>query len=166
MVMLRPRPGGRYLDPDDVIRGVKTACAYGACAYVETSSEGARERALQWMNQLAFDNDNLAQREGIAEAALFVHFGDDLASDRALLSMLLMPGQPLLVEYSPQAPSDGIPALIARCARVLSYEIVGQPDAKESMAPHAQHSAPPAASVWKACAKFVAKVVTWMRPQA
>ena len=42
MVTLRPRPDGRYWDPDEVIRRVKAACTCAACAYVETSSEGAK----------------------------------------------------------------------------------------------------------------------------
>jgi len=165
MVMLRPRQGGRYLDPDEVIRRVKTACARSACAYVETSSEGAREQALAWMNQPAF-NDYLAQPEGLEEAALFVHFGDDLASEDALLSMLLIPGRPLLVEYSPRARGDGVRALIARCAKVFNYDIVEQPatEEEESVAPHPQHSAPRAAAVWETGARFVAKFVAWITP--
>ena len=87
MVTLRPRPGGRYLDPDEVIQRVKAACACSACAYVETSSEGAREKALEWMNQPAF-NDNLARLEGLTEAALFVRFGVDLASEGGARDML------------------------------------------------------------------------------
>ena len=51
MVMLRPRAGGRYLSPEEVIRRVKAACASSACAYVETCAQGAREQALEWMNQ-------------------------------------------------------------------------------------------------------------------
>ena len=87
MVTLRPCSGGRYLDPDEVIQRVKAACACSACAYVETSSEGAREKALEWMNQPAF-NDNLARLEGLAEAALFVHFGNDLTSEGGARDML------------------------------------------------------------------------------
>ncbi len=163
MGTLRPRPGGRYLNPDEVIRGVKIACACAACAYVETSSEGAREKALEWMTQPAF-NDNRAQREEIAEAALFVHFGDDLTSEGALLSMLLIPGQPLLIEYSPQTPGDGTHALVARCARVLGYEIVERPATEERVAPHLQHSAPRPAPVWEASANFLTKFVAWIAP--
>jgi hypothetical protein len=50
--------------------------------------------------------DYLAQPEGLAEAALFMHFGNDFVSEGALLSMLLIPGQPLIIEYSPQTPSS------------------------------------------------------------
>jgi hypothetical protein len=168
MMMLRPRPGGQYLDPDRVIRRVEAACACSACAYVETSSRGAREQALDWMHQPAFmaaagrsaaDNGYLAQREGIAEAALFVHFGVDLTSEGALLSMLLMPGHPLLIEYSPQTPRDGMRALVARCAKALNYDIVAPPATQESVAPHPQHSVLRPAAVREAGAKFVAWVV-------
>ena len=159
MVTLKPRPGGRYLDPKEVIRRVRAA----RFAYVETSSEGARVQALEWMNQRAF-NDYLAQREGLAEAALFVHFGDDLTSEGALLSMLLIPGQPLIIEYSPQAPGDAMRALIARCARVLNYDIVEPPATKERVAPHPHHSASRPTAVRKAGAKFVANLVAgWTR---
>ena len=165
MVMLRPLLGGRYLNQDDVIRRVKAACACSAYAYVETSSEGARERALAWMDQPAF-NDYLVRPEGLEEAALFVHFGDDLASADALLSMLLMPAWPLIVEYSPRARGDGVPALIARCAKVLKYEIVEQPatEEEESVAPHPQRSAPRPATVWEASGKFVAWFVDGIKP--
>jgi hypothetical protein len=66
----------------------------------------------------------------------------------ALLSMLLIPGQPLIIEYSPQAPGDGVRALIARCAKVFNYDIVEPPATQESVAPHPQHAAPRPASVW------------------
>ena len=152
-----------------MIRRVRAA----GFAYVETSSEGARKQALEWMNQRAFvaaagrsatDNDHLAQREESAEAALFVHFGDDLVNEGALLSMLLIPGWPLLIERSPQAPREGTRALIARCAKMLNYDIVEPPATQESVAPRPQHSAPRAAAVWEASAKFVAKFVGgWAR---
>ena len=80
--------------------------------------------------------------------------------------MLLMPAWPLIVEYSPRARGDGVPALIARCAKVLKYEIVEQPatEEEESVAPHPQHSAPRAAAVWETGARFVAKFVAWITP--
>jgi len=49
---------------------------------------------------------------------------------------------PLLIEYSPQAPGDGMRALIARCAKMLDYDIVAQPAAPETAAPHPQRVAP------------------------
>ena len=165
MVTLKPRPGGRNLDPEEMIRRMRAA----RFAYVETSSEGARALAaqtLEWMNRRAF-NDNPAQQEGLAEAALFVHFGDDLTSEGTLLSMLLIPGQPLIIEYSPQTPQDGSRALIARCARVLNYDIVAQPATRERMAPHPQHSAPRPVAVRKSGANFIAKFVGgWSRTKS
>ena len=169
---LKPRPGGRYLDAEEVVRRVRAA----GFAYLETSSEGARQQALEWMKQRPFvaaagrsaaDNDYRAQLERLEEAVLFVHFGDDLLSEGALVSMLLVPGQPLLIECSPQAPRDGMHALIARCAKVLGYEIVEQPDTRERVAPHPQHSAPRAAAVWEAGANFIAKFAGgWARSKS
>jgi hypothetical protein len=74
------------------------------------------------------------------------------------LRELLIPGQPLRIEHSPQAPKDGMRALIAHCAKLLDYDIVDPPATEESAAPHPQHAAPRPAAGWEAGAGFVANV--------
>lgn len=64
-----------------------------------------------------------------------------------LLSMLMIPQQPLIIQYSPQIQKADLRALIARCARVLNYNIVEQVDTEENVAPDPPHSAPRAAAV-------------------
>jgi hypothetical protein len=154
MTTLMPREGGRYLTPIEVIRRVGAAFAY-----VETTEEDARAQVLQWMNQLAFvtageraaaDDDYLAQLEQFQEAARFVHFGDDLGGDGMLLSMLMIPHQPLIIEHPSGAQPEETQALIARCAAALNYEIIEQRNVAAEAAANARsdskYTAPRAAA--------------------
>ena len=102
-------------------------------ANVETTEEDVRNQVFEWMNQLAFvtaegraaaDDKYLAQLEQLQEAARFVHFGDDLGGDGMLLSMLMIPQQPLIIEHPMDDQPEETQALIARCAAALDYEIV------------------------------------------
>jgi hypothetical protein len=128
MATLKPREGGRFLHPVEVIDRVKAAFAY-----VETSDEGARAELLEWMSQLAFvaadgrdtayDND-ITRLEQLLDAAIYVHFGDDIGNDAAPLSMLLVPGEPLFIEESTQLCEKRVEALLERCAAALGYAIL------------------------------------------
>ena len=125
MTTLMPRVGGSYLTPIEVIRRVEAEFAY-----VETTEEGARNHVLAWMDQLAFvtaegrdagDDKYLAQLEKLQDAARFVHFSDDLGADGVLLSMLMIPQQPLTIEA--HAHDEETWVLIYRCAAALDYEV-------------------------------------------
>lgn len=125
MTTLMPRDGGRYLSPGEVITRVQAEFAY-----VETTEEGAREHVFAWIEQLAFvaadgraaaDDNYLAQLEQLQDAARFVHFGEDLGADGVLLSMLMIPHQPLIIDS--HAQDDETWHLIYRCAAALDYEV-------------------------------------------
>jgi hypothetical protein len=126
MPILLPINGNPYLPPKEVIRRVERAFAY-----VEATSDGARERVQEWMSQLAFVaaggraahyDEDLARLEAVQDGALYVCFGDEL-DERALLSMLMVPGQPLYLEPPEEAPREKTEALIARCAQALGYAV-------------------------------------------
>ena len=144
MVTLMPRAGGRYLTPVEVIRRVE-----GEFGYVETTEEDARQHVLEWMNQLAFvaadgraaaDDTYLAQLEQLQDAACFMHFGDDIGSDGILLSMLMIPHQPLIIEAHAQDEETWF--LIYRCVLALDYEVF-EPEAVEgNVAPELPYSTP------------------------
>ena len=85
------------------------------------------------MNQLAFvaaegraaaDDNYLAQLEQLRNSARFVHFGDDLGGDGMLLSMLMIPQQPLIIEHPSDVQPEETQARIARRAAALGYQIV------------------------------------------
>lgn len=124
---LAPRSGERYLYPTEVIGRMKSAFAY-----VETSEEGAREKMQEWMSQLAFvaadgrteacDAD-FDQLEQLQDAALFVHFGDGVGVDATLLSMFVVPTQPIFVDPLTVDDQSRAAPLIARCATALGYEV-------------------------------------------
>jgi hypothetical protein len=124
---LAPRHGERYLNPLEVIGRMEAAFGY-----VETSEEGAREKMQQWLSQLAFvaadgrteecDAD-LDRVEQLQDAALYVHFGDEVGNDATLLSVFVVPTQPLFVDPLTKDDQGRAAPLIARCAAALGYEL-------------------------------------------
>lgn len=121
---LIPR-NGQYLSPMEVITRMQTAFAY-----VETSEEGAHAQVLAWMDQLAFVVDEvrsaavdeyMAQLEHFQYAARFVHFGHNLGSDGVLLSLLMIPHQPLIIDA--HGDDEETWYLIYCCAGALGYEV-------------------------------------------
>ena len=125
MATLIPRDGARYLDPMEVIRRMQDAFAY-----VETSEEGARAHVVTWMVQLAFVREEgrtaaideyMAQLEHFQYAARFVHFSDNMGSDGVLLSMLMVPQQPLIIDGHDEDEQTWY--LIYRAASALNYEV-------------------------------------------
>jgi hypothetical protein len=125
MTTLMPRNGGCYLNPAEVIERMQAEFAY-----VETSEEGARNHVLAWLEQLAFVTQTgrtaaadlyVNQLERFQDEARFVHFGDDLGADGVLLSMLMIPQQPLIIDAHGEDEETWF--LIYRCAGVLDYEV-------------------------------------------
>ena len=89
-----------------------------------------------------FARNSIAQIEQLQDAACVVHFGDDVGTDGVLLSMLMIPHQPLVIEYSSHAQKEETQPLIARCAAVLDYEIVEQENAAGNVEPQTPYSTP------------------------
>lgn len=120
---LIPRDG-QYLSPMEVITRMQDAFAY-----VETSEEGARAQVLAWMDQLAFAEEGrsaaveeyMTQLERFQYAARFIHFGHNLGSDGVLLSMVMVPHQPLFIDT--HGDDEETWYLIFRCAGALDYEV-------------------------------------------
>ena len=92
------------------------------------------------MEQLAFVTEEgrtavvdqyRVQLEQFQDAARFVHFGDDLGADGVLLSMLMIPHQPLIIEAHAQDEETWV--LIYRCAAALDYEVF-EPESVEAEA--------------------------------
>jgi hypothetical protein len=143
MTTLMPRIGGRYLNPKDVITRMQAEFAY-----VETVEEGARDHVHVWMDQLAFVAEKgrtaevaeyMVQLERYQDAARFIHFTDDLGSDGVLLSMLMIPHQPLIIEAHDQR--EATLALIYRCAAALDYEVFVPASVKQGAAAGSEYPA-------------------------
>ena len=124
MTTLIPR-NGQYLSPMEVIRRLQPEFAY-----VEISEEGARNHVLTLIDQFkcaaeeeraAAVDEYIGQLERFQDAARFVHFGNDLGSDGVLLSMLMIPQQPLFLDAHGEDEETWF--LIFRCAGVLGYEV-------------------------------------------
>jgi hypothetical protein len=99
-------------------------------AYVETTEEGAGNHVLEWIDQLSFVaepgrtgavGEYIDQLERFQYAARFVHFGDDLGADGVLLTMIMVPHQPLVIDA--HGDDEETWYLIFRCAGVLGYDV-------------------------------------------
>jgi hypothetical protein len=119
-----------------------------AFAYVETSEEGAHSEVSAWMDQLAFVGEQgrtaavqeyVAQLEHFKYAARFVHFGQNLGRDGVLLSMLMIPHQPLTIEA--HAEDEETWFLIYCAAAALDYEVF-EPTTAEAQSALDTNSAP------------------------
>ncbi|MBI3915448.1 MAG: hypothetical protein HY322_00375 [Betaproteobacteria bacterium] len=154
MTRLVPRKGGRYLSLMEVITRVRAAFAY-----VEASGEGARDYVLACVDRLAFPADDgrtavdgqaaedgrvaaagsyAVQLERFQNAARLVHFGDDLGADGVLISLLMIPRQPLIIEAHGEDEETRV--LIYRCAAALDYEVVSDDAAVGDARPDAAYA--------------------------
>jgi len=103
-------------------------------AYVATSEEAARHYYLSTFRKRRkytapgrhfVDDVPISPIEELGAGALYVQCGDDLTSETMLLGMFVIPGEPIVVDYtSPENERLTLP-LIERCAAVLGYQISG-----------------------------------------
>ena len=121
------RNGSPYLSPSVVMQRLEREFAY-----VESDPEQGRRYILELLLQLlatrqpasvATDNVYLDRLATDQISALFVCFGDDPGSETALLSTFLIPDEPLIFDFVPDAHEPIIRPLLIRCATALDYEI-------------------------------------------
>ena len=121
---LIPR-NGQYLSPMEVINRLQPEFAY-----VETTEEGAGKHVLELIDQISFVEGEAPspdvseykdQLEHFQYAARFVHFGNDLGADGVLLSLLMIPQQPLFIDAHGEDEETWF--LIYRAAAALEYDV-------------------------------------------
>jgi hypothetical protein len=126
---LSPRKGCDYLRPLVVKERLESEFAY-----VAASHEAGRRYVLALIQQnrktsrgrgSSVHNQHDERSDGRDNGALYVHFGDDLTSERMLLGMFVIPDEPLVFDYASPENEQAAAPLIARCAAVLDYEIAG-----------------------------------------
>jgi hypothetical protein len=150
MTRLVPHEGERYLNPMEVITRVQDEFAY-----VEASEEGARDYVLACVDRLAFpaEDGRAAEDERVAaagryavqlerfqNAARLVHFGDDLGADGVLITLLMIPRQPLIIDSTPHDWDEETMVLILRCAVALDYEVVWDDAVEGTVQPDATYA--------------------------
>lgn len=121
------RDGQQYLSPRGVLVRLQSAFPY-----VESDGEEGRRHVLQTIAQLqsykgaAHPEANLQYIQHlntVKDRALYVCFGDDPTTESAILSMYVIAGTPLVIEYSPLADEKVVQSLLIRCATTLGYNI-------------------------------------------
>lgn len=123
---LSPRKGCEYLRPLVVKERLESEFAYVA------ASQEAGRRYLSSMirrhgkHRVVREDHHEERSNEVENGALYVHFGDDLSSERMLLGMFVVPDEPLVFDYASPENEQAAAPLIARCAAVLDYEIAGE----------------------------------------
>ena len=122
--LIANHPDG-YVSPLGLVNRLKSEFPY-----VETDGEAGRRHVLQTIQRLKAersrrqaDREMAEQLDRVKNRALFVCFGDDAASDLALLSTYIIPGMPLMFEYASDTHERAAQPLLERCAEALGYEI-------------------------------------------
>jgi hypothetical protein len=124
---LLARIGQPYLSPPVVKERLGSAFAY-----IESSEELGRSYVLEMIRQVRKIDDTrripveskyLDRLSKDRCGALYLHFGDDPGSETMLLGMYVIPGEPLVFDYSSQAHEQSTLPLLRRCAAVLGYDI-------------------------------------------
>lgn len=117
-----------YLRPQVVIARLEREFAY-----VETSEEVGRQHVAQLIRelpkvkkwgQITVDRKYLEHLHKVRDEAVFIYFGDNPGSEDAILSTAVIPGNPLVVDFSSPEHRRATRPLLERCANVLGYEIV------------------------------------------
>lgn len=120
-------PGQLYLSPQVALRRLESEFSY-----VETDEEDGRRHVRKIIRQLwqikqtgkiPIDDDYLQRLNKAQRGAVYVYFGDNPGSEMALLSTVIIPGEPLIFDYSSRAHRQATQPLLLRCASVLGYDI-------------------------------------------
>jgi len=128
MLKFLSAPDGRsYLRPSIVRERLESEFAY-----VATSEQAGREFFRSVFGgksdapaplRRSVDDLNFLPVEEPGAGALYVQCGDDLSSETTLLGMFVIPGEPIIFDYtSPENERSTLP-LVERCAAVLGYRI-------------------------------------------
>ena len=122
---LLPNHADAYLSPWGVVSRLKSEFSY-----VEADGEEGRRHVLEILERLKagtlpphIDPQIAGRLNRIKNRALFVCFGDDASSDAAVLATYVVPGMPLLFEYTSVEHEHAVHDLLSRCAAALGYEI-------------------------------------------
>lgn len=119
--------GQLYLSPQVVLRRLESEFPY-----VEADEEDGRRHVRKIIRQLwkikqtgeiPVDDDYLERLNKVQRGAVYVYFGDNPGSELALLSTVIIPGEPLIFDYSSRAHRQATQPLLHRCAAALGYDI-------------------------------------------
>jgi hypothetical protein len=125
---LLAKEGHIYLPPRLVIVRLENEFAY-----VESIDQEGQQHVAELIKQLprnkkwggnAVDGNYLDHLRKVQNDATFIYFGDDAGPEDAILSIALVPGTPLAVDFSSPKHQQATRPLLERCAHVLGYDIV------------------------------------------
>ena len=116
-----------YLSPREVVNRINAVFAY-----VEASEDEGREHVRDVIAQLQsmmregtipHDRQYLAHLKRVQDQAIYVYFGDNPGIEIECLSTAVIPGEPILFDYSSPEHEQAARPILERCAIVLGYEI-------------------------------------------
>jgi len=102
-------------------------------AYMVSDEEVGRIHVEQMKKDIHANTQNMIVRterlknlEQVQNQAVYVRFGDNPASETEYLSTVLIPGEPIKINYESAQHGDQSRPLLWRFASMLGYRIVGQ----------------------------------------
>src|SRR5688572_4791969 len=121
---LLPPDGHEYLSVDDVLDRLRDEFRF-----VEADAAAGVERVGDWIAQYGRlgrheipDLERAVERlEQVRGEAVQIALFDDPSSRHAYLSFTLIPGEPLLIDYSSPEHEEAVRPFVERCASALDY---------------------------------------------
>ena len=124
---LLSKPEIGYLSPREVVNRINAVFAY-----VEASEDEGRQHVRDVITQLQAmmkdgtsppDRQYLAHLRRVQDQAIYVYFGDNPGAENECLATAIIPGEPILFDYSSPDHEQGARPILERCAIVLGYDI-------------------------------------------
>lgn len=123
-----PQNARSMLEPHAVVARLK-----GTFAYVESSEEAGQihvgeliESFQKLRNSGAppVDNDYIERLKRVQKNSVYVIFGENPGCETSILDTMVIPGDPLVFDYSSPEHEKATWPLLRRCAAALGYEVV------------------------------------------
>jgi hypothetical protein len=130
---LLPADGHRFLSPLRVTARVESEFAYLEADEAEGSRKVGEilqrlKKAHRGQGQPG-GNARVEHLQKVQNDAVHLRLGDDPSSEIDYLSVVVIPGEPLIVECESIEHAEAIEPLLKRCAKALGYSIIRNADA-------------------------------------
>ena len=119
---LTPKPGQRYLLPEEIVRRLRVAFKYVDAN--ESRSAESIERSIQYMRGSgAYSDEEVAGLRKIQDRAIEVIIADELTPGLAYLYVVIEPDEKLFFSYESHSHEESAKLLLERVAMVLDYNL-------------------------------------------
>lgn len=119
---LTPKPGERYLVPEEIVRRLRLAFEYVDAS--QSRAVESIEQSIQYMRRSgAFNDAEIERLLSIKDKAIDVIVADEALPGLAYLTVLIEPDERLFFDYESQSHEKAARPLLERIARLLEYDL-------------------------------------------